>query len=45
VSARQDPSFKTSMDLDLEYIESWGLWTDARILWSTIPAVMKGQGQ
>jgi len=45
VRARQDASFKTSMDLDLEYIESWGLWTDAKILWSTIHAVMNGQGQ
>jgi exopolysaccharide biosynthesis polyprenyl glycosylphosphotransferase len=45
VSARCDPSFENYMAMDLEYIESWGLWTDAKILWKTIPAVMKGQGQ
>jgi exopolysaccharide biosynthesis polyprenyl glycosylphosphotransferase len=45
VSARCDPSFENYMAMDLEYIESWGLWTDAKILWRTIPAVMKGQGQ
>jgi exopolysaccharide biosynthesis polyprenyl glycosylphosphotransferase len=44
VTARSDPSFENYMSLDLKYIESWGLWTDAKILWRTIPAVMKGQG-
>lgn len=45
VTARSDPSFENYMSLDLKYIESWGLWTDAKILWRTIPAVMKGNGQ
>jgi len=45
VLARCDPSFENYMAMDLKYIESWGLWTDAKILWRTIPAVMKGQGQ
>lgn len=45
VTARQDPSFETNMALDLEYIESWGWWLDTRILWRTIPAVVRGLGQ
>src|SRR6266478_1593844 len=45
VSARCDPSFENYMAIDLKYIESWGLWSDAKILWRTLPAVIKGQGQ
>ena len=45
VTARQDPSFESCLALDLEYIQNWGFWMDAKILWKTIPAVMKGQGQ
>lgn len=45
VSARLDPSFENYMALDLEYIEKWRFWLDAKILWQTIPAVLKGQGR
>lgn len=45
VTARQDPSFENYMALDLEYIEHWGFWMDAKILWKTIPAVLRGRGQ
>jgi exopolysaccharide biosynthesis polyprenyl glycosylphosphotransferase len=45
ITARQDPSFETSMALDLEYIESWKFWMDIRILLQTLPAVAAGQGQ
>jgi lipopolysaccharide/colanic/teichoic acid biosynthesis glycosyltransferase len=30
--------------LDLQYIESWSLWADLRILVRTIPAVVRGRG-
>ena len=44
VTARRDPSFETNMKLDLEYIENWSLVQDLRILWNTIPAVLRGEG-
>ncbi len=44
VTARQDASFETNMTLDLEYIEGWSLWVDAKILLRTIPAVMRAEG-
>jgi exopolysaccharide biosynthesis polyprenyl glycosylphosphotransferase len=45
VTGRLDPSFENYMALDLEYIEKWGFWLDTKILWKTIPAVLKGQGR
>lgn len=45
VTARRDPSFDTSMVLDLEYIENWSSWLDLSILLRTIPAVLEGGGQ
>lgn len=44
VSARQDPSFQRCVDLDVEYIESWSLSLDFRILWRTIAVVLQGTG-
>ena len=44
VTSRRDPSFETSMKLDLEYIENWSLRQDLQILWGTIPAVVRGEG-
>ena len=44
VQARQDPSFDKTMALDLEYIESWSLRMDLRILMKTIPTVVKANG-
>jgi lipopolysaccharide/colanic/teichoic acid biosynthesis glycosyltransferase len=32
------------MELDLQYIDKWTLWLDLKILFKTIPAVMKGTG-
>ncbi|HWP83572.1 MAG TPA: sugar transferase [Terriglobia bacterium] len=45
IRARRNPSFNTSMALDLEYIESWSLWLDLKILFCTIPAVARGTGE
>jgi lipopolysaccharide/colanic/teichoic acid biosynthesis glycosyltransferase len=44
VTARQDPSFERYIQLDLQYIEEWNFWLDMKILWKTIPAVVRGTG-
>jgi exopolysaccharide biosynthesis polyprenyl glycosylphosphotransferase len=44
VSARRDPSFETNVVLDLEYINSWSLSLDIKILLKTIPAVLRAEG-
>jgi len=44
VTARQDPSFETTMALDLEYIEQWSLRMDLKILFETIGTVARGTG-
>jgi exopolysaccharide biosynthesis polyprenyl glycosylphosphotransferase len=44
VSARRDPSFQRSMDLDREYIRTWNLRLDMRILLRTFLAVARGSG-
>ncbi len=44
VTARRDPSFETSMALDLNYIENWSLRLDIQILLKTLPEVFHGSG-
>jgi len=44
VTARRDPSFERGMALDREYIRTWSLATDWRILMKTVFAVMQGSG-
>jgi exopolysaccharide biosynthesis polyprenyl glycosylphosphotransferase len=44
VTARQNRSFRTNMELDLEYIERWSIWMDIRILWKTLRVVVRGTG-
>ncbi len=44
VTARNDPSFRRNLELDLEYIEHWSLWLDLRILCKTFSAVLGGSG-
>lgn len=44
ITARKHPSFATNMQLDLEYIDSWNLWLDAKILFRTLPAALSGSG-
>jgi exopolysaccharide biosynthesis polyprenyl glycosylphosphotransferase len=44
VKARRDPSFDTTMKLDLEYIENWSLRMDLGILLKTISAVLRADG-
>jgi len=45
VTARRDPSFERAMELDREYIRTWSLASDARILAKTVLAVVRGSGQ
>lgn len=45
VTARQDPSFERGMELDREYIRTWSLKLDAKILVKTIWAVIMGSGE
>jgi exopolysaccharide biosynthesis polyprenyl glycosylphosphotransferase len=44
VKARRDPSFDTTMTLDLDYIENWSLRMDLGILLKTIPVVVRAEG-
>ena len=45
VMARRDPSFERSIELDREYIRSWNLIADFRILLRTFAAVVRGSGE
>lgn len=44
VSGRNRIDFEDWMKLDLEYIDNWSLWLDAKILVKTVPTVLKGDG-
>lgn len=43
-SGRNNLSFDEWIELDLDYIEQRGLWTDLKILLKTVPAVISGEG-
>jgi lipopolysaccharide/colanic/teichoic acid biosynthesis glycosyltransferase len=44
VSGRNDLSFHEWMELDRQYIATWSLWLDLKILARTIPVVLFGKG-
>ncbi|HEX4642914.1 MAG TPA: sugar transferase, partial [Candidatus Acidoferrales bacterium] len=44
VTARQNPSFQSYIELDSEYVNNWSFWLDCRILWKTIGVVLAGTG-
>jgi len=44
INGRNNIPFDQWMELDLEYIDNWSLWLDAKILLKTIPAVISGHG-
>ena len=44
VNGRSDLPFEDWIDLDLQYIDGWSLLLDLRILWRTVPAVVRGEG-
>jgi lipopolysaccharide/colanic/teichoic acid biosynthesis glycosyltransferase len=45
VRARTEQDFDRWVETDLEYIDSWSLWLDLRILLRTIPAVLNREGR
>jgi exopolysaccharide biosynthesis polyprenyl glycosylphosphotransferase len=44
VMGRNQIDFKDWMKLDLEYIDTWSLWLDLKILLRTLPAVLGSKG-
>lgn len=44
VSGRSDIPFERQVALDVEYIESRGMWVDLGLLLRTVPAVLLGRG-
>jgi exopolysaccharide biosynthesis polyprenyl glycosylphosphotransferase len=44
VEARQDPSFETYISLDSEYVKTWSIWLDLKIILRTFTAVLSGTG-
>jgi lipopolysaccharide/colanic/teichoic acid biosynthesis glycosyltransferase len=44
VSGRSNTTYDERVQLDMTYIHKWSLWMDIKILFMTIPAVMKGDG-
>jgi len=44
VSGRNNIGFEDWMRLDLEYIDRWSLWQDAKILLKTVPVVLSRKG-
>ena len=45
VEARSNPSFARYISLDVDYVEHWNIWLDARILLKTIGVVLAGTGE
>ena len=44
VSGRSDVNYQRWMKYDLEYVDNWSLWLDAKLLLRTIPVVISGKG-
>jgi hypothetical protein len=44
ITGRGDLSFEKWLELDLEYIDNWSFWTDIKILFKTVPAVLGLRG-
>jgi exopolysaccharide biosynthesis polyprenyl glycosylphosphotransferase len=44
VSGRSSIGFEQWMEMDMDYIDRWSLWLDLKILFQTIPAVVRGSG-
>jgi len=45
VESRQDPSFQNYITLDLQYVQTWNLLLDLKVLFRTIPVVLRGTGE
>jgi exopolysaccharide biosynthesis polyprenyl glycosylphosphotransferase len=44
-SRHHNPEFDSWVEQDLEYIDSWSLWLDFKIIARTVPAVLIGTGR
>lgn len=44
VNGRNTVEFQKWMKYDLEYVDNWSLWLDAKLLLRTIPVVLSGKG-
>jgi len=44
VSGRSDISYDERICLDMYYIQNWSIWLDLRLIFRTIPAVIKSKG-
>jgi lipopolysaccharide/colanic/teichoic acid biosynthesis glycosyltransferase len=44
VSGRSNLSWEETLRLDLRYVDNWSLGLDARLLWRTGRAVIRGTG-
>ncbi len=44
ISGRNEITFKQWMEMDKEYIDTWNLWLDIKILLKTVPAVLLRKG-
>ena len=44
VNGRNNLAFEDWMKLDIEYLDTWSLWLDAKILLKTVPVVLFGIG-
>lgn len=44
VNGRSEVDFETWVQMDIEYIASWSLTTDFKLMVKTLPAVMRGEG-
>lgn len=44
IRGRSDLSFYRWVKWDLWYINNWSFWLDLKILWRTMPVVLKGKG-
>lgn len=44
VNGRSDVEYQRWMMYDLEYVDNWSPWLDAKLLLRTIPVVISGKG-
>ena len=44
VTGRSSIGFDRWMELDMNYIDNWSVWLDIKILFRTIPVVLRGSG-
>jgi lipopolysaccharide/colanic/teichoic acid biosynthesis glycosyltransferase len=45
VDGRNEREFDRWVETDLEYIDTWSLWLDFKIIARTVPAVLAGTGR